>query len=157
MCSPPSNKMIASATVTTRSTVAPGSAVADGHSCAATVAQTRKNAGAGICVKALSRLDSTAMIPTRPITRTTRPNASVAVIGGSSPRAGNDHTSRTLPLGRGRGECGEVEVGCRHDHAADVELVRQHAELAHDVRDALDPDLVDADRVGVEGHDRRDA
>jgi hypothetical protein len=66
--------MIASATVTTRSTVIPGSAVADGHSCAAMTAATRKNAGAGTRSLALSRLDSTAAVPARPITSTIRPN-----------------------------------------------------------------------------------
>ena len=66
--------MIASATVTTRSTVAIGSSVAFGHSCAAMLAQIRKKAGAGMRIRALSLLDSTAAIPTRPITRMTRPN-----------------------------------------------------------------------------------
>jgi hypothetical protein len=66
--------MIARATDTTRSTVIPGSAVADGHSCAAMTAATRKNAGAGTRSLALSRLDSTAAVPARPITSTMRPN-----------------------------------------------------------------------------------
>ncbi len=74
MCMPPSNKMTASATVTTRSTVSTGSAVAEGHSCAAMTAATRKNAGAGTLSLALSRLESTAAVPARPITRTMSPN-----------------------------------------------------------------------------------
>ena len=100
MCIPPSNKMIASATETTRVTVVNCSSVTRGHSCAATLAQMRKKAGAGTRSRALSRLESTAPVPTRPITRTTSPNSSVPVIGGSSPAAGSDHTSRTLPVFR---------------------------------------------------------
>ena len=74
MCMPPSNKMHTRATVTTRSTVAAGSTVpseeseACGHSCAAITAAIRKNAGAGTRSRALSRLDSTAAVPARPIT-----------------------------------------------------------------------------------------
>src|SRR5262249_37782293 len=79
MCIPPSNKMIASATLTTCSTVLTGS-TAFGHSSAAIDAQTRKNAGAGTRSRELSRLDSTATVPTRPITSTIMPNCSVPVI-----------------------------------------------------------------------------
>ena len=88
MCMPPSNKMIASATVTTCSTVAAGSTVpaedsdACGHSCAAITAATRKNAGAGTRSRALSRLDSTAAVPARPITATMSPNWVVPAIDG---------------------------------------------------------------------------
>src|ERR1700733_13826988 len=71
---PPSNKMTASATVTTRCVVTTGSAVADGHNCAAMTAATRKNAGAGTLSLALSRLEGTAADPATPITRTMRPN-----------------------------------------------------------------------------------
>ena len=80
MCMPPSNKMMASAIVTTRSTVLAGSTVptedsdACGHSCAAITAATRKNAGAGTRSRALSRLESTAAVPARPITATMSPN-----------------------------------------------------------------------------------
>jgi len=77
--------MIARATVTTRSTVVTGSAVSDGHSCAAMTAATRKNAGAGTRSLALSRLDSTAAVPTKPITRTMTPNWLSPLIGCSSP------------------------------------------------------------------------
>ena len=47
MCIPPSNKMIASATVTTRSTVVTGSAVAVGHSCAAIDRRDEEERGRG--------------------------------------------------------------------------------------------------------------
>src|SRR3984957_6372656 len=80
MCIPPSNKMTASATVTTRVTVVTGSVVTAGQSCAAMTAAMRKNAGAGTRSLALSRLESTAAVPARPITRTMRPNWLVPLI-----------------------------------------------------------------------------
>ena len=115
MCIPPSNKMIASAMVTTRCTVLSGSMVARGHSCAATLAQIRKNAGAGTRSRALSRLDSTAAIPTRPITRTRRPKRSVPVIAADGKPSASDRSNRELALasrvqdGLGRGQGVDVE------------------------------------------------
>ncbi len=85
MCMPPSNRMIASASVTTWFTVDVGRARAPGHSCAATTAATRKNAGAGTRSLALSRLLSTAALPARPITSTTRPNWVAPLIAAVSP------------------------------------------------------------------------
>ena len=88
MCMPPSNKMKASASVTTCSTVAAGSTVpsedseACGHSCAAITAAIRKNAGAGTRSRALSRLESTAAVPARPITAMMSPNWLVPAIEG---------------------------------------------------------------------------
>src|SRR5579862_5656381 len=151
MCRPPSNKMIASATVTTRSTVVAGSTVpaeesaADGHSWAAITAATRKNAGAGTRSRALSRLESTAAVPARPITAMMSPNWLV-------PAMDPDPTG-LRPGGRERGE---VEGGRRQQHVLHVVRVRQQAELVHDVGHPLQPGLVDADGVGVEGHHRRD-
>ncbi len=79
MCIPPSNKMIASAIVTTFCTRVTGSCTACGRSSAVTAAATRKNAGAGTLIRALSRLDSTAAVPTRPIARTTTPKSSPVI------------------------------------------------------------------------------
>src|SRR5450756_256720 len=111
MCIPPSNKMIASATVTTRSTVVAGSAVARGHSCATTTAATRKNAGAGTLSRALSRLESTAAVPATPITATISPNWSAPV------------TYRTLP-GQTAAAATESLRPSRCDRAAATEPLR---------------------------------
>ena len=66
-----------------------------GHSCAAITAATRKNAGAGTRSRALSRLESTAAVPARPITATMSPNWLVPDIDGIL-----RGTSRRLRTGR---------------------------------------------------------
>ena len=170
MCMPPSNKMIASATVTTRSTVTTGSAVADGHSCAAMTAATRKNAGAGTRSLALSRLESTAAVPARPITENDEAELACPahrVRLGSSPGTGQEVV---IPQGPYRAACPAVRTDRYEVDDENWEKLKfddgismldtlnrrlQQAELVHDVRDALDPGRVDADRVGVERHDGR--
>ena len=86
--------------MTIRSTVLAGSTVptedseACGHSCAAITAATRKNAGAGTRSRALSRLESTAAVPARPITATMSPNWLVPAIDGD-PTGSRPATPRT--------------------------------------------------------------
>ena len=63
-----------SSTVLAGGTVPAEDSEACGHSCAAITAATRKNAGAGTRSRALSRLESTAAVPARPITATMSPN-----------------------------------------------------------------------------------
>jgi hypothetical protein len=87
MCMPPSNRMKASATVTTRCTVLYDT-VKRGNRSEAAAAKTRKNAGAGILSRSLSRLESTAAVPIRPMTSTTGPNDSISVTGGVLSSAG---------------------------------------------------------------------
>src|SRR3954471_7446842 len=74
MCIPPSNRMIASATVTMRWTVRCGGASRFGTTAAATAAAATNSAGAGSWIRSLRRLDSTARSPTAAITAISAPN-----------------------------------------------------------------------------------
>ena len=96
MCIPPSNRMNASATLTTLCTVPSLSRPKPGNRSDATAANTRKNAGAGIRSRSLTRLDSTAAVPTSPMSKMARPNDSVPVTGRVLSPSGDtaDHTSR---------------------------------------------------------------
>ena len=77
---PPSNKMTASATVTTCSTAAKPRLPSRGQISDAAAAPIRKNAGAGIRSRSLTRLDSTAAMPVSAATSTARPNDSTPPI-----------------------------------------------------------------------------
>ena len=96
MCIPPSNRMNASATLTTRWTVPSLSRPKPGNRSDAAAANTRKNAGAGIRSRSLTRFDSTAAVPTSPMSKMARPNDSVPVTGRVLSRSGDyaDQTSR---------------------------------------------------------------
>src|SRR3954447_20892995 len=74
MCMPPSNRMIARAIVTIRSTVRCGGASRPGMTAAATAAPATNSAGAGSWMRSLSRLDNTASSPTAAMTATRAPN-----------------------------------------------------------------------------------
>ena len=80
---PPSNKITARATETTWSTAVNDRPPSRGHRSDAAAAAMRKNAGAGIRSRSLTRLDSTATTPASAVTSTPRPNAAVLI--GSSP------------------------------------------------------------------------
>ena len=75
---PPSNKITARATETTWSTAVNDSPPSRGHRSAAAAAAMRKNAGAGIRSRSLTRLDSTATTPASAVTSTPRPKARCA-------------------------------------------------------------------------------
>lgn len=77
---PPSNKITARATVTTCSTVANDKLPKRGQMSEAAAAPIRKNAGAGMRTRSLTRLDSTAAVPTSAATRTARPKDSTSAI-----------------------------------------------------------------------------
>ena len=96
MCIPPSNRMNTSATVTTRCTVSSLSRPRCGNKVAATAASTRKNAGAGIRSRSLTRFDSTAAVPIKPTRSMTRPYDSIPATGCvlSGRRTDADQTSR---------------------------------------------------------------
>jgi hypothetical protein len=80
MCIPPSNKMIASATDTTRWTVVTDSCPRDGTRSEATAAASRKIAGAGIRIRSLIRFDSTATVMATPTSSTSRAKCSTSLI-----------------------------------------------------------------------------
>ncbi|HEX6522154.1 MAG TPA: hypothetical protein VF070_19430 [Streptosporangiaceae bacterium] len=77
---PPSNKMHASATVTTRSTACCGGACRAGTTLTATAAPTRTSAGDGSFTHSVRRFDSTATSPTAAVSNITRANGSMSVI-----------------------------------------------------------------------------
>jgi hypothetical protein len=70
MCIPPSNKMTTSATDTTRWSVVTDSCPRAGTRSEASAAASRKIAGAGIRIRSLIRLDSTAAVIATPTTST---------------------------------------------------------------------------------------
>ncbi len=78
MSMPPSNKMQAKATVTTRVTVCCEGPCTAGTTLAAMAAPTRNSAGAGSLTRSANRLDSTATSPTAAITTTSRANGSAS-------------------------------------------------------------------------------
>jgi hypothetical protein len=80
MCIPPSNKMIASATDTTRWTVVTDSRPNVGITSEATAAASRKIAGAGIRIRSLIRFDSTAAVMATPTSSTSRAKCSTSLI-----------------------------------------------------------------------------
>jgi hypothetical protein len=80
ICIPPSNKMTASATDTTRWTVVTDSSPSAGTTSEATAAATRKIAGAGIRIRSLTRLNTTAAVMAAPTTSTSSAKCSTSPI-----------------------------------------------------------------------------
>jgi hypothetical protein len=81
MCIPPSNKMTARATVTTRWTVVTDSCPSVGTRSEATAAASRKIAGAGIRMRSLIRLDTTAAMTAAEVISTISAKCSTSLIG----------------------------------------------------------------------------
>jgi hypothetical protein len=80
ICIPPSNKMTTRATDTTRWTVVTDSWPNVGITSEAAVAASRKIAGAGIRIRSLIRLDSTAAVMAAPTTSTSSAKCSTSPI-----------------------------------------------------------------------------
>jgi hypothetical protein len=78
---PPSNRMTASATVTTRWTVVTDSWPSAGMMSEATAAASRKIAGAGIRMRSLIRLDTTAAMTAAEVISTISAKCSTSLIG----------------------------------------------------------------------------
>jgi hypothetical protein len=80
ICIPPSNKMTARASATTRWTVVTDNSPSVGTRSEATAAASRKIAGAGIRIRSLIRLDSTAPVMATPTTSTSSAKCSTSLI-----------------------------------------------------------------------------
>jgi hypothetical protein len=81
ICIPPSNKMTASAMVTTRWTVVTDTWPSVGTTSEATAAASRKIAGAGLRIRSLIRFDTTAPTKAAAVSRTTSAKCSMSFIG----------------------------------------------------------------------------
>jgi hypothetical protein len=118
---PPSNRITARAADTMSSTAVNDKPPSRGQRSAAAAAANRKNAGAGMRRRSLSRLDSTAATPARAVISTDRPKValieSVRLPGRGFPLAGTAgpprcHRQLTAPVRRQRRLDGEqVETG----------------------------------------------
>src|SRR3954462_5896588 len=132
MCMPPSNRMIARAIVTIRSTVRCGGASRPGMTAAATAAPATNSAGAGSWMRSLSRLDNTASSPTAAMTAT---------------RAPNGPTSCTQELLHGLSANPVADQASRH---TDVEVRPSTMRGVTDGRDALPGRLQWSDRLPLD-------